>query len=250
MTLDLAASLRHARALWRADRAILWPLSGLLIFLPQYAVLLLIPPMPASAPGATVETWGKALEPWIASYGAWYVAVAAIGQFGALAIVSLYALPPRTAGGALARALLLFPRLLLASAVVMIPCAAALLLALSVPLAPLVAIPALVYVLARTALVGPIITGDRRTGAVAAVVRSWRLTQGHGLQIALLVGAIMVGGQALGTIAVTIEQAVRAGAFSNPVLLAMIDAVAAAAAWAAALALALVEVVLYRRLVR
>lgn len=250
MTLDLSGTLAQARELWRRDRRILLPLSALFVFLPQYAVLLLIPPIPATQAGASVEAWGQALEPWIASYGGWYVLATLLAQYGALATVSLYAPPAPATGAAMARAGRLFPRALLAGLLVTLPCGIAALLALSVPLLPVVVLPGIVYVLARAALANPVILAEPGTGAVAAVARSWRLTSGRGLAIALLVGAIMVGGQALGALIVAVERGVRAGAFANPVLLAMVDALAAGVAWAAALALALVQVVLYRRLAR
>ncbi|WP_374945062.1 hypothetical protein [Sphingomonas sp.] len=250
MTLDLAAILRHVRALWRRDRAILSPVSALLVFLPQYALLLLVPPMPAGAPGTGVETWAQALEPWIAAYGGWYVAATLVGQYGALAIVSLYAAPTRATGAALARAALLFPRAFLATALVSLPCGVVALIALSIPFAPVVVLPAIVYVLARTVLIGPVVIGERGTGAVTAIARSWRSTRGHGLAIGLLVGAAMVGGQVLGASVIAAEHGVRAGTFANPVLLAMIDAAAAGVAWVAALVLALAQVALYRRLAR
>ncbi len=250
MTRDLAGVLGQAGTLWRRDRAILLPVSGLFVFLPQYAVLLLIPAMPQTAAGASMEAWGQALEPWLARYGGWYVLATVIAQFGALASVSLYAPPVPAAGAAIARALRLFPRALLASILVALPCGAAAMIALPIPLAPLVVFPLIVYALARTALAGPVILGETGTGAVAAIARSWALTRGRGLGIALLVGAIMIGGQALGAIFVSIDRGLRAAGAANPIALALVDALAAGAVWAAALALALVQVVLYRRLAR
>jgi hypothetical protein len=242
--------LRHVAALWRGDRAMLLPLAGLLLFLPQYAVLLLIPPMPASAPGGTMETWSRALEPWVARYGAWYVVAHFVAQYGALAIVSLYAHPPLALGGAMARAARLFPRSLLATMLVTLPLGVAALLSLGAAVAPFIVLPGIVYVLARTVLTGAIIVGEPGTGAVAAIGRSWRLTRGHALAITFLVGAVLLGGQALGTMVVIVDRALRAGSLANPVLLAMVDAVAAGVTGAAGLVLALVQVVLYRRLAR
>ena len=250
MTRDLRDVLGQVRALWRGDRALLLPLSGLFVFLPQYAVLLLIPAMPPIPPGATVEQWGQALEPWVASYGGWYVLATLFAQFGALAVMSLYAPPVPAAGAAIVRTLRRFPRALLASILVTLPCGAAALMALPVPLAPLIVLPGIVYVLARTSLVGPVILGETGTGAAAAIWRSWALTRGRGVPIALLVGAIMVGGQALGAVFVGVDRGLRVAGGANPIALLLVDALAAGAAWVAALLLALVQVVLYRRLAR
>jgi hypothetical protein len=250
MTARLSGVLTAARALCRRDSGLLVPLSGLFIFLPQYAVLLLVPPVPAAGPDTSVETWGKALEPWVASYGGWYVLATLLAQFGALAIVSLYAAPVLATGAATARAARLYPRALLAGLLVTFPCGAAALVSLSVPFLSVFVLPAIVYVLARSTLANPVILAERGTGAAGAIVRSWRLTRAHGLPVATLVGAIIIGGQVLGAVAVAVDRGVRAGAFANPVLLAMVDAFAAGVAWAASLALALVQVVLYRRLAR
>ena len=114
----------------------------------------------------------------------------------------------------------------------------------------LLAMAPIFYVLARTCLVAPVIAAERGVGAVAAVVRSWALTRGRGIAIALLVGGITVTGQLAGAVIVAIDRALKDAGTGNPVVLAMVDAGAAGAAWAAALALALSQVVLYRRLAR
>jgi hypothetical protein len=246
----LGPIMAQVASTWRRDRAVLWPLAGLLLFLPQYAVLLLIPEMPINPPGGTMQTWSIALEPWVARYFGWYIAAYLLAQYGGLSVVSLYAHPRLPLGGAMARAARLFPRSVLATILVTLPCAIVALLSLGIPLASILIVPAIVYVLARTALSGAVIVGEPGTGAAAAVARSWRLTRGPALAVALLVGAVVIGGQALGGIVVAIERAVAAGPFANPVLVAMIDAVAAGVTGAAALALALVQVVLYRRLAR
>ncbi len=250
MRLDLSGVLAGARQLWRSDRAILLPLSALFVFLPQFAVLLLVPEVPEPSPGMSPGEWGAALEPWTASYGGWYLLATLLPQYGALALVALYMPPAATAGRAMARATRLFLRALLAGLLVTVPSGIAALMALSVPALALVVTPAIVYLLARTTLANPIILAERGTGAIAAVIRSWQLTRGLGLALALLVGGILIGGQALRAVMAAVDAAVRAGPFANPVLLAMIDAAAAGFVWVAMLALALVQVVLYRRLAR
>lgn len=250
MTADLSGVASAARGLWRRDRHLLAPLTGLFLFLPQFAVLLLVPPLPTVDPATGAEGWGKVLEPWVAAYGGWYIAATLLAQFGAFAVVSLYMPPVPTVGRAMARAGLLFPRALLAGLLVTFPCGVAVLLSLSVPLLPALVVPGIVYVLARTTLAGAVILAERPIGAAQALTRSWRLTAGRGLPVALLVGAILVGGQVLGAIVVGLERGVRASNLANPVLLAMVDATAAGVTWAAATALALVQVVLYRRLAR
>lgn len=250
MTATLRTIAAHALAFWRRDSALLLPLSGLFVFVPQYAVLLLIPPMPANPPGGAMEAWSKALEPWVALYAGWYILAVVVAQYGSLAIVSAYAQPRLPIGGAMARAARLLLRSVLATLLVTLPCGTALLLSLGIPGAPLVVVPGIVYILARTVLTGAVVLGEPATGAAAAVVRSWRLTRGHALAVTLLVGGLLLAGQTLGAVVVLVERGVRSGPFANPVLLAMIDALAAGVTWAAAVALALVQVALYRRLAR
>ena len=54
MRLTLSAVAADAGAAWQRQRALLWPLAGLFLFLPSFAWLLLIdPPIPAA--DATLE---------------------------------------------------------------------------------------------------------------------------------------------------------------------------------------------------
>lgn len=255
MTLDPAAVLRNGWALWRRDRSILAPLSGLLFFVPQWAVLLLVPEVPrmAAQPGGAeaLNAWADALSAWFAAHGALYGAAMALAQFGTLAIAALYlASPTPDVGGALARALRRLPRFLLAGILVSLPLGVLALLALSLPGGLLLALAPILYVLGRTSLVGPVIAAEQGAGAVAAIVRSWALTRGRGIAIALLVSGVMVVGQLASSVIVAIDHVLKGTGLGNPVTLAAVDAGAATVTWASALALALLEVILYRRLAR
>lgn len=255
MTLNAGAVLRNGLALWRRDRTILAPLSGLFLFLPQWAVLLLVPEVPRIGAGATdaaaVNAWGEALSAWLAAHGGVYLGAMVLGQFGGLAVASLYlGRPASDVGGALLRALRLLLRFLLASILVALPLGTMALLVLPLPGGLLLAMAPIFYVLGRSCLIGPVIVAEPGTGAIAAIARSWALTRGRGVPVALLVGGISVSGQLVGAVIVAVDHSLKAAGIANPVVLAIVDAGAAAATWAAALALALVEVVLYRRLAR
>jgi hypothetical protein len=255
MTPDLLAVLRAGLALWRRDRSILAPLSGLFVFLPQWAVLLLVPELPRMAGeadrAAALDAWSQALSGWFAAHGLLYVGAMALGQLGSRAGAALdLSQPGVTAGGALGRALRLLPRFVLASLLVALPLGLIALMLVPLPAGLVFAIPPIFYVLGRTCLAGPVIVAERGAGALAAVGRSWALTRGRGVAVALLVGGITVSGQTAGSVVVAIDHTLKTANIANPVVLAIVDAGAAAAAWAAALALALVQVVLYRRLSR
>ena len=255
MTLDLVAVAREAAARWRQDRAILLPLAGLLLFVPQWATLMLVPALPAlpaNPDPAAVQVWADAAQRWAGSYGLLILAGFVIGQFGQLTIVALYVGNGErpTAGGAMARAGRLLLRFLLAGIVVSMPSVTIGLVATSAPVLLVAVVPVLIYVLGRTALLGAALLGRPATGAVRAVVLSWRWTSGVGLPMAALVGALLI------VISIAIEaaqatvDALQHAAIANPVVTAALDAGAAAVAAAAMLALAMMQGVLYRRLAR
>ena len=255
MTLDLAAVAREAAARWRQDRAILSPLSGLTLFVPQWATLLLVPalpPLPANPDPAAVQRWAEAAQRWFGSYGLLIFGAFVVAQLGQLAIVALYvgdgARP--TAGGALTLAGRRLLRFLLGGIVVSMPSAAIALVAASAPVLLVAVVPVLVYVLGRTMLLGPALVGRPGTGAVRAIVLSWRWTRGAGLPLALLVGGLLITmSVAIQAVQGTLDALTHAG-IGNPVLTAALDAGAAGVAWAAILALAMMQGVLYRRLAK
>lgn len=253
MSIALAQVLRNGWAVWRRDRSLLAPLSGLFFFLPQYAVLLLVPPAPridADNPAAR-DAWSAALGDWFAAHGALFLGAALLTQFGTLAIAALYLSdPPVTLSGALGRALRLLLRYVLATLMIALPIGFIALLLLPIPGGLALAIAPIFYLLGRVCLTAPAIVAERATGAITAITRSWLLTRGHGLALTLLVGGITLAGQVIGAVLIAADAALKQIGAANPVVLAMIDAGAAASTWASMLALALVEVVLYRRLAR
>lgn len=255
MTLDLVAVAREAAARWRQDRAILSPLSGLLLFVPQWATLLLVPDppaMPAAPDPAAVQAWADAVQRWAGSYGLACLAAFVVAQLGQLAIVALYVGDGGrpTAGGALVRALARLPRFLLAGVVVAMPSLAVGMVAASAPTLLVLVLPVVVYVLGRTMLLGAALLARPGTGAVRAVALSWRWTRGHGLSLALLVGGLLIGMSVAVQAVAAAVAALRHAGIANPVVLAALDAAAAGVAWAAMLALAMMQGVLYRRLAR
>lgn len=251
MRIDLAAPFRSALALWQRDRALLLPIAGLSMFVPQWAVLLLVPEMPRALAGdaddEALRAWTEAVVGWAGQHGFWYLLAPALGLFGSLTVMALYLDPRRPAvGGALGRAALLFLRYLLASVLVAMPAGALLMPALASPLLLIVVLAPVFYLFGRTMLAGPVIIGDAPIGAVAAIGRSWRLTTGHGWALACTYGAIMLGAQMVGGI--FLQLGTLGGA--NPVIQLITDGAAAAVTASAALTLALVEVALYARLAR
>lgn len=255
MRIDLLAVLREAGARWRADRALLLPLAALFLFVPQWGVLLLLPEPPrpvGAADQATVQAWVEAMSGWTQRYGLWQLGAYLLVQFGQLAIVALYVAegPRPTVGGALVQGLRRLARFVLAGVLVSFPLGAAGLLLMGVPGALFLLVPATFYLLGRTVLAGPAMLASGRVGAARSLAASWRWTAGNGAALALLVGGLVLGAPVVAQAARTSGDLMRQGGIANPVVVAAVDAMAAALAAAAMLLLAMVAGVLYRRLAR
>lgn len=250
MKLSFAAIFADARAAWQRDGAVLLPLVGLGLFLPQYAVQLLLPGLPAAPEGrdeAAMRGWMEAVQGWAGSYGGWYLLAPLIALFASLTIFALYLRRDRpTLGGALRRALGLFPRYLLASILVSLPMGALLSMTLAVPMLLIVAAAPIFYIYGRTMLMGPVIVAEAPVGAVAAIARSWALTKGNGMVLATAYAAIFLVPGLIGSIALAIGGA----GGGNPVIVAIGAGIACLTTAGAAALLALVQVSLYRRLAR
>lgn len=245
----------QALAAFRRDHAVLLPLAGLTMFLPQYALLLLVPDMPrmpeAGADPAAITAFADAVSGWAARYGIWYVSAPALSLLGALSIVVLYLSAERPAlGPAVRRAGGLYLRYLLASILVSLPVGGALLMAMASPVLLAVLLAPIFYIFGRTMLVAPAIVAEAPLSAVGAITRSWQLTRGHGWTLAAIYGVVAIGAQAIGGILARVAAMAGQGGAANPVAQALVGAIAAGVAAAAALALALLEVSIYRSLAR
>lgn len=260
MRLDLAALLRDAVAAWRADSAVLFPLAGTTMFLPPLAARLLLPEPPARPDGElTPEAMRVLLEQvaaWIGSYGVWHLAAAAIGSLGALVIAAIYLDRTRPAlGPAFVTALGVFPRYLLAYALVLLAA-----FAVGAPVIGLVAlvVPASLagffvfvpffYLSGRIMLIGPALVAERPLGAIAAIGRSWRLTRGNGWALAWLTAMAALTGWLVASVLLMIGDLAGTGRMANPVIVAIVSVLAVSALAAVALAMALVGIAAYRRL--
>lgn len=246
MKLNVSRALNTAWTMWRTDWDLLLRVAGLFVFLPQFAALLLVPIAPGLPEGdsseAAVRTWVEAFTTWFGAYGPWLFAAEVITLFGSLVLLSLYLgtnRPPL--GAALAGALRLFPRYLLAALIVSLPVGLFLLPAIGFVLV----LPAL-YLFGRLLLTGAVIAAEQPIGAVAALQRSARLTRGNGLVMMGISGMMLFGGQLAAWPFVTAGHALDGAPLANPVAAALLDALASAALTAALIAAALLRVTLYR----
>lgn len=241
MPIRLQPVLAEAWALFRRDRDWLLAIAGPFLFLPSFALALLVPGWP-DAPASDeagrderVLAWAESVTRWAGDYGLWYILAYAVAAFGTAAIYAAYVdQGAGDVGGALRRAGTLLPRYLLAMLLVAIPVGAGLFLWV---------LPGL-YLMGRTMMTGPVLLAERPVGAATAVARSFSLTSGAGLPLMALAALILLAGFALAQPFVALDAA-EGGA-----LLSALAAVGlAAVSMLTNIAQALVAVTAYRRLV-
>ena len=230
--------LAEAWALFRRDRDWLLALAGPFLFLPAFALALLVPPPPTATGAGEAQAldWARAVSGWAAEHGGWHLLAFAVACFGAAALYAAY-LAAGDVRGALRRAGPILPRYLLAMLLIGLPTAAGLLLWV---------VPGL-YVMGRAMLTGPALVAERPIGAAAAAGRSVRLTRGAGLPMAALASIPWLGGVLLAQPFVMLAERLREGG-AGTLALALAGAGLAGVAAASTLAQALIAVAAYRRL--
>lgn len=246
--------LADAWGLWRADWGVLTAVAGVFVALPALAYNLFVPAPPGMAgpasgapDDAALRAFVAATQDWIAQYGICYIALAAAVLFAQFALAALYLAPRRpTAGEALASAATVFWRMLVASLAWALPVGLVTLLLMQIGLT-VAALPVTALALARTCLIGPALLAERPIGALAALVRSVRLTRGHMLMLASLLLGVMIAQAVLATPFALADDWLKAHG-PNPVVRVMIDAAAAGITMLSAVAVALIEVAAWRRL--
>ena len=247
MRITLAALLSDAWALFRREADLLLRVAGLFLFVPTYALLLLVGPLPMPDPEiadtqARAQAWMDRLDVWVGDYGLGSVGAYAITYFGTALILCLLLDRSRpTVGEAFRRTGVMFPRFLLAMVVVSIPSGAGMYLLL---------LPGL-WLMSRFMLAGPILFAEAPVGAMAAVARSWRMTRRAqwsllGAIVTVYLGA-MLAGQPFMLLARWLGGTAAEGGGQNPLGVAIVHALAAGVAMLAQIAGALVAVAAYRR---
>ena len=236
---------------WRRDWSVLTAVAGMFVFLPQLALLLLMPNPPDAAmvtsadpSDPTFQAWSTAFQAWLTSYGWWYIVVVVVALYGQFALASIYLTRGATVGQALLAALRLLPRLILAWAIWMLPLGLVMFALLRLPF---LIMPLLALVLSRMLLVAPAILAVRPIGAVGAIGRSFTLTRGHMLLLAGVVLSVVLAQYLLAMPFVMIDQWMAQNA-PNPIARVMVDTITAGVAGLASIAMALVQVAAWRRL--
>lgn len=244
MTLTIGGVLRDAWTSFRRDADLLVRIAGLFLFLPAYAVQLLVPDppaMPVSGAGEDAQlAWLNAFSDWSTANGGWYLALYVLSCLGLLTILLLRLDGTRPdVKGALGLGIRLLPRFVLATFLVALPAGLGLLL---------LVLPGL-WIMGRTMPVGPAIVAERPLSAIGAIGRGVRLTKGHGLTLTAIAAVTVVGGWIVAKPFQALDILLRDTGAPNPIALAIVDALAAGAASAVSLATVLVQIAVYRQLV-
>lgn len=244
MKVTLAALLSDAWAMFRRDADLLLRVAGLFFFLPTYALLLLVGPLPM--PDAEIvdttaraQAWMTALDAWVGDYGLGSVGAYAITYFGLAVVFCLFLSPERpTVGEAARRAGLTFPRFILAMVVVSIPAGAGMYILL---------LPGL-WLMSRFMLAGPILFAEAPTGEMAAVGRSWRMTRRGQFSLLGAIVTVYLAAILAGQPFMLLSRWLGGDGSANPIGVAIVEAFAAGVAMLTQLAGALIAVAAYRRL--
>ena len=186
--LDTNAAWKEASAIVSANREVLFALAGVFFLVPSLA-LAVIAGEPEVLPGMRREQMVAAMEAFYAKSW-WIVLISAVLQIvGLLAILTLMRDRSRpTVGEAIRGALPGALSYLAAQLAVVIGLSlvGGILIGVAAVISPVLAVvsallfmAALVFVVFRLILVGPVIAVEGVRNPVVAMVRSWRLTQGN-----------------------------------------------------------------------
>jgi len=242
MKVDYESAFASAWAMFRGDRDVLLALAGVFLFLPTLATLLLVPPAPMRlAEGATtaeIEAASNTLAAWIVNYAPGLMLASVIALFGVTTILCFYlGRGQPDVKGAMAQAAGVFGRVLLLGILISVPAAIGFVLFI---------VPGL-YIVARTMLAGPALIAQG-LGPTAALSLSWRVSRGNMIGLFGIACLGVASGQFMAAPFDAIVNAMRAGGAANPIVITLVEALAAAAVTAVSLGWLLLRIAIYRQL--
>jgi hypothetical protein len=243
MKINVNTALADAWAMWRADRDLLLRIVGPLVFLPQFAALLLIPAMQIDATSDEAAA-RDAFVAWFSVNGPWLVAVQIVALYGTLVLQCAYLGGDRpTIGKVLVDSLRLLPRYFLLAMLMSAPA-----MAIAIPLIGLAMVLPALYLFGRWLLATPELVAKQPIGAVQAIRRSYEMTRGNGLLMMAITGIMILAGQFASAPFLSLGAMLGGAPDANPVVKVILDALAAASATVALLAAILVRIALYHQL--
>ena len=247
MKIDLGAAATAAWALFRRDRDVLLALTGMFLFLPTLATLLLIGPAPqrptADAGKAVIDAWTTHYADWLSTNLPGIGAAALLAMLGGLSITAFYADRARPdVGSALAIGLRRLPAFFAQSLMLSLPASIGFLGLLS-PALFILLLPGR-WFLGRGLVAGVALVAEG-AGPITGIRRSFALTRGNGLMLAGLAAIGAFGGELLAAPFTALADAMRSADAVNPVAMTLTNIGAAAVAAAVALAMILLRVTIY-----
>jgi hypothetical protein len=185
MKLDLSATWNDAMAMLRANLDLISAIAGLFLLLPNIALPFLVT-RPAAPPAhATPAQAAAYLSQLLGDNWPVFLGGTLLSTVGTLAILSLVMDRSRpTVAEALRAGLFALPVAILANVIQSAVVVAGLFLFI---------VPGL-YLLARLALLSPVIVVEHERNPLTVIVRSFRLTRGNGWRLLLLLGVALVVG--------------------------------------------------------
>lgn len=201
MRFDSSQAWSEAAQSVAANRDVLLALAGVFMVLPLFALAIFLP-QPEPPAGAKPEQLFELIGAYYSKTWPAYLAATLVNMVGTLAMLALFTDPGRpTVGQAIRLGAISAPAVIAAQLLMgmglafaaMIPVAA--ISALGVPALSVVAVASAlalaIWVWVRCALVSPAVMVDGLKNPVAALQRSWRLTQGNAAR--LLAFLVLVG---------------------------------------------------------
>lgn len=243
MMLTLGRVLVDAWTILRREGDLVLRVGGPFIFLPAFAVQLLVTPPPALPQSPrdqpAMQAWLEQLSAWGQANAGWYLLADLIGIYGIAVLAILLIHPARPdVKTALATAARRFGRFLLADLLVSIPIGLGLWLFV---------LPGL-YVQARLIATIPTLVVEAPVSASRAVGRSWRLMGGNWWGVLAAIVTLFLAQYLVLAPLIGADDVLRSPGRQNPIVLALADAGMAAAASAYHIGILAIGIAVYRRL--
>ncbi|RYY43392.1 MAG: hypothetical protein EOP59_08065 [Sphingomonadales bacterium] len=236
MNLSFSGVFAEARALWQRERILLVAVAAVFLFLPCLSAQFFLP-LPDLGKADGREAMSEAILAWFNVYGGWFMLELVVITYGAGALLVLLLDPARpTAGASLIRALRLLPSLLI------VWTCALLLISLGSTLLLVVAF----YIAGRLLLAGPALVAGPGVGPIRALIDGVKLSHRRGWMLSAVAIVTFGAGQVAQLIPGMLIGALAASGTAQPLLLAPLEILAAAAAAAGWLALVIVQAAAYR----
>lgn len=202
MRFDSNRAWTEATEIVRANRAVLWAVAGVFLALPVFAITLLAPP-PEAPEGADPRALMDLMGAYYTQAAPWFLAMAVCQLIGTLTMLALFTdrtrptvaealqqgvkglLPTILAQILAGFAFFLVAILLIGPASLAGPAATA--------VAVVLALMGFAYGVTRISMVAPVVMVEGQRNPLAALTRSWRLTEGNAGRLLFFYALLFLG---------------------------------------------------------